>query len=127
MGGKGSGKTKYNVEYYEKIKAYIGGGWQEAGDAIPSIAGLSVIIGIPRKTIYAWASKEGNENLRNILEKILSEQERTLINKGLTKEFSSEITKLALGKHGYKETHDITTDDQPITGIKLVPPDGTRD
>ena len=95
--------TDYNAELLQKTKDYVDGGWKEAGDAIPSVAGLADDLDIARSTIYLWASQEDKKEFSDILDKILSRQERTLLNKGLTNEFNSNIVKLALGKHGYKD------------------------
>lgn len=107
--------TDYNEEILEKTRDYIDN-YSDYGDAIPSIAGLADRLGIARSTIYDWASQEAKKDFSDILENILSRQEKTLLNKGLTNEFNANITKLALGKHGYhdKQETDITTKGEKI-------------
>jgi hypothetical protein len=41
------------------------------------------------------------------LDRILATQELKLMDGGLTGDFNSAIAKLALGKHGYSEKHDV--------------------
>ena len=94
---------KYLVEY------------MRFGDVIPSIAGLACYLDVSRSTIYDWASQEDKQEFSHILANILSNQERILINKGLSGEFNSNITKLALGKHGYTDKADVTS------GGKVIP------
>ena len=94
--------TDYNEEILEKTREYLKN-YSNYGDAIPSVAGLAVVLHISRTTIYDWASQEEKKEFSYILDDILSDQERVLINKGLTSEFNSNIVKLALGKHGYVE------------------------
>lgn len=106
--------TEYNEEYLEKTKSYLKN-YKKFHDAIPSVAGLAVALGVARSTIYYWSGQEDKRAFSDILENILSSQEKILINNGLTNVFNSNITKLVLGKHGYKEKSDITTNDKEIT------------
>ncbi len=91
------------LEYLENYKSY--------GDEIPSIAGLSVILGVGRNTIYDWASQEDKKEFSNILVQVLSTQERVLINNGLNNTFNGNIAKLVLGKHGYSDKQEVTGKD----------------
>lgn len=97
--------TKYNKEILIKTQEYIEN-YETYGDAIPSIAGLSCILGVRRETIHVWSHEEGKEYFSNILGELLSKQERVLFNKGLSGEFNSNICKLALGKHGFHDKVD---------------------
>ena len=94
--------TKYTKRLLLDAEAYLNE-YENLGDAIPSIAGLSVHLKIARSTLHAWCKEEGKEAFSDILDAILSKQEQVLINKGLKNEFNSAIVKLALGKHGYSE------------------------
>lgn len=108
--------TDYSEEILAKTQEYLET-YSEQGDAIPSVAGLAVYLRIARSTIYDWASQPEKKLFSDILEDILSDQEKTLINKGLKGEFNSTITKLALGKHGYKEQSET---DLTSKGEKIV-------
>jgi len=105
--------TKYSDEMLEKSIDYIDN-YEDKGDAMPSVAGLSVELGIARSTIYEWGRNDSLTEFSDMLVKLLSTQERILFNMGLTGKFNSNITKLALTKHGYRDKADLTSDDKPI-------------
>lgn len=106
--------TDYSEEILTKTQDYLEN-YEQHGDAIPSIAGLAIHLNLSRTTIYDWASQEDKKEFSYILENILSQQEKTLISKGLKGEFNSSITKLALGKHGYTDKQDVTSDGKPLS------------
>jgi hypothetical protein len=108
--------TDYGPGILELTRDYLSN-YPNFGDAIPSIAGLSTFLKIARSTIYEWAKHEDKKEFSDILEDILSDQERTLINKGLKGEFNSTITKLALGKHGYKDNADVTSGGEKLNVV----------
>ena len=108
--------SKYNAETIPKTRRYIEQ-YQELGDAIPSIAGLAVELGVARETIHVWSHEEGKEDFSNMLQELLATQERVLMSKGLTSEFNSNITKLVLGKHGYHDKQEHTG----VDGKDLIP------
>lgn len=76
---------------------------------LPSIAGLAIVLGIWRSTIYKWADK--HPAFKDILEAILAEQEKRLVENGLGGTYNSNIVKLALGKHGYSDKQELTGKD----------------
>lgn len=98
--------TKYTPELIKKAKAYITN-YGEYQDVIPSIVGLASVLDVHRSLLYVW-EKEYPEFL-DILEAIKREQQKVLLNKGLSGDFNSNITKLVLGKHGYHDKQDIET------------------
>lgn len=102
--------TDYGAEKLEKARHYLAH-YEEYDDAIPSIAGLSLVLGIARSTVYDWASQPEKAEFSDILQEILSTQEKVLVNKGLKGEFNSNIVKLALGKHGYSDKQELTGPD----------------
>lgn len=96
--------TKYTDELIKKAKAYITD-YAIYEDVIPSIAGLSSMLEISRSTLYKW--EEEKQEFSDILRGIKAEQEKILLNKGLSGDFNSAITKLVLGKHGYHDKQDL--------------------
>lgn len=78
---------------------------------LPSVAGLALYLGVARSTVYKWADE--HEEFSDILEDILAEQEKRLIENGLSGDYNPQITKLVLGKHGYHDKQDV---DQNIKG-----------
>ena len=95
--------TKYTDELLYSVREYIDGEWEVVGDAIPSIAGLAVYLGLTRETLRAWSHEEGKEPFSAMLGEMLAKQENILISKGLTNEHNPTITKLVLSKHGYSD------------------------
>jgi len=100
----GGRPSKYTEELVHKAKQYIVS-YETYGDVIPSIAGLASVLDVSRTLLYDW-EKEYPEFLY-ILEAIKREQQKVLLNKGLTGDFNSQITKLVLGKHGYHDKQDV--------------------
>jgi hypothetical protein len=73
---------------------------------LPTMAGLSLYLGISRSTLYEW--KNIYPDFSDLLERLLAEQEETLINYGLSGEFNASIVKLILCvRHGYREQHTV--------------------
>ena len=105
MKNKGGRPSQYNKELLVKAREY-GKKYQDLGHVIPSIAGLALYRGVSRAIIYVWSADEDKQEFLDILDDILSEQEFTLINKGLSGDFNPAITKLVLGKHGYHERRE---------------------
>jgi len=94
--------TTYTDEVIKKAASYLDE-WQDLGDMIPSVEGLAEYIERARSTIYYWAEDEEKTEILDTLAKINEIQKRTLINKGLSGDFNSNITKLVLGNHGLSE------------------------
>lgn len=107
---KGGRPTVYGDKIIEKAKHYIKH-YNEFNDVMPSVAGLSVVLGVARSTVYKWCEEEGKEKFSDIIRKLEAEQERKLLNMGLSGDFNSTITKLCLTKHGYSDKVDTTVKD----------------
>lgn len=108
-------KTVYSEELVEKAWEYANGGWETAGDKVPSVAGLACELGISRETCYEWEKHEDKE-FSDILEAIARNQERKLVNGGLGGEFKEGITKMMLSKHGYADAVKQTNFSVTIEG-----------
>lgn len=102
--------TKYTPELLEKADYYL----STVGNELPSVEGLAVFLDIRRSTIYEWQKE--HDAFSDILEKILVEQAKKLMNNGLTGKWNSTITKLILTKHGYSDKieQDVTSGGKPI-------------
>lgn len=83
---------------------YVKGGYKDHGHVIPSIAGLASVLGTTRKSIHEWANNV--DSFRNIVDKLLQDQEQVLLSNGLAGTFNSSITKLILTKHGYSDKQE---------------------
>lgn len=109
--------TLYSQEILEKAQNYIQVYEKELGSIIPSIAGLSLYLDTARSTLYEWRDK--HEEFSDILERLMTLQERILIEKGLIREFNPTMTKMMLTKHGYGEK-DLP-DHQVLSITYIVP------
>ena len=106
--------TSCNEEMADKAADYLEN-YKDHGDAIPSAVGMACHLGIAKSTLYLWG-EENRFGFSDTLARCNDEQHRTLINKGLTGDFNSAITRLALANHGYSEktSTDVTSGGQPI-------------
>jgi hypothetical protein len=107
MAAKKTGRpTKYSGEILKQARAYLQN-YESLGDAVPSVAGLSVELGVCRKTLYNWAAEDEREDFLHTLGEIESIQERVCITKGLKNEFNAAIVKLMLANHGYSDRKSL--------------------
>lgn len=102
--------TYYSDETVRQAKEYLQN-YKDHGDAVPSVAGLSIFLQRSRSTLYEWAKDADKKEFSDILDQINATQEKVALSNGLTGDFNSTIVKLLLGKHGY---HDKV--DQELTG-----------
>lgn len=93
--------TKYNDELQAKAEYYLLQGFEEQGDAVPSLAGLCCYLGVVRSTVYLWS--ETYPQFSDTLLAINEKQEAMLISGGLRGEMNSTITKLMMANHGYSD------------------------
>lgn len=85
---------------------------------VPTAPQLAVILDVSRSTLYKWA--ENDDWFSDMLEKIQTLQEASLLKGGLENILNPTITKLMLSKHGYSDKQEI---DQVNTGklrVELV-------
>jgi hypothetical protein len=111
--------TDYNEELQSRADAYAEGGFIEAGDVVPSRAGLALELGLSRSTLANW---EKIPAFLVTLEKIAHLQERISLNGGLTGKLNSTIVKLLLANHGYsdKVQQDVTSSDGSMSPVTVV-------
>lgn len=84
-------------------------------EVIPSIAGLSLFLGVSRSTVYEWAKQ--SEEFSNTLDDLLGTQEVSLLNGGLRGRFNAQISKLALANHGYSDKQEVSMTVNPLDEI----------
>jgi len=82
---------------------------------LPSIAGLAIFMGISRDTVYDWKGKY--PDFSDIIEELLTMQERFLVEGGVSGSYNPMISKLILTKHGYADKQEVTGAD----GKDLIP------
>ena len=106
--------TKYNDEVLAKAMGYL----EDCPDTIPSAVGLAVHLKVARKTLYNWAAMEGNTEFSGLMNLVNDAQHHQALNKGLSGDYNSAITKLVLANHGYHEKQEtISVDDKPIDSM----------
>jgi len=117
--------TKMTEELKSACLAYVQD-YEMHGHAVPSVAGMAVVVGVARGTLHRWASE--NTEFSDILDAVNEMQEFKAMNGGLTNTFNAQIVKLLLGKHGYHDkmdadlsSRDGTMSPKP-TRIELVAP-----
>ena len=113
----GGRPTKCTPELLEKTRDYIDN-YQDYDDLVPSVAGLSVEIGISRETAHKWRREEDKyPEFADMLIEMLSIQERKLLSGGLGGDMNSNITKLMLCKHGYSDKQETNFTGDLTTGV----------
>lgn len=96
--------TEFKDEFIDKALDYIEHP-SEYQDVVPTVAGLSLILGVTRTTIYEWAKV--HPEFANTLEDLKAKQESELVTNGLTSIFNPAITKMMLmANHDYREKTD---------------------
>lgn len=116
----GGRPTKYNRAILDQTMDYLEN-YETFGDVVPQIAGLAQVIGTTRETIHAWLNDETKKEFSHMVSKVMSAQERTLVNGGLGNKYNSGITKLILSKHGYSDSDNkqgvsvnVIINDKPV-------------
>lgn len=98
--------TTYTKELLKRAKFYADS-YEEAGDLVPSVAGLAIYLNISRETVYAWSKDPEKSEFSDIVSRLMAKQEIKLLHGGLDGSFNPTISKLMLSKHGYSEKQDI--------------------
>lgn len=94
--------TEYSAEVLNKAREYIDSCKDSKKKvSLPKAEGLALHLGVTRKTLYNWADQ--HEDFLHILDEINQIQVNRVIDKGLSGDYNSNIAKLLLAKHGYKE------------------------
>ena len=119
--------TKYNDEMQAQADAYVYD-WSTI-DSIPSRVGLCCFLGIDKTTSYDW--ERLYPEFSNTCKAVEALQEREALNKGITGDFNSQITKLVLANHGYSDRQaiDHKSSDGSVgpTRIEIVSPNSSRE
>lgn len=98
---------KYEM-YDNKLKVHL-----------PTIEGFALFLNVNKTSLYEW--EKIHPDFSNALSKIRTEQQKRLIDNGLSGDYNSTIAKLILSaNHGMREKSDITTDDKPIQSNTII-------
>jgi hypothetical protein len=123
----GGRPTEYNQELIDKAEDYLTN-YADAGDLVPTIAGLACVLGVHRDTLYDWAAQPEKQEFSYILKMVMQYQERKLVNGGLSDVFNASITKMMLTKHGYSDKQEVdhSSSDgsmRPVVNVSFDDPD----
>lgn len=128
--------TKYRKEFVKKVDEYIRENQDEEIQILkqaneekgyemyenrlrvrlPTIESFSLYIDVDKKTLYNWA--RDHVEFFHALEKITKEQQKRLLENGLSGRYNSTIAKLVLSaNHGMRDKVDVRTpgEDEPGT------------
>lgn len=96
--------TKYNADVQAKAEEYVAK--LPSDEVVHSIEGLADYINVSRATVYKW--RDEIEDFSDTVEAVLRKQAKTLMNRGLTGEFSAPITRMMMNvNHGYRERAEV--------------------
>lgn len=90
--------------------------YKELGQAVPTIEGLSLFLGINRDTVREWHNEPSTplgEEFSGIVSSLMAEQGLQLVTNGLKGKFNAKIANMMLSKHGYVEKSEV---DQNVSG-----------
>lgn len=111
MAGEPGRPTKLTPFLMDVAEDYIENFSEVYGHAVPSIEGLSLVVGVARSSLHLWAADNVDARFSDIFEKLAARQIVELQKGGLYKVFSGPITALLLSKHGYHTKTDVTNSD----------------
>ena len=96
--------TKYNKKMQAAADWYVDGGFEELGDKIPTVEGLSLHLDVDDDTVVRWAKDARKPKFYAALRRLKRKQKNKLMQQGVDGEYSPVITKLLLNvNHGMVE------------------------
>lgn len=122
---KGGRPTEYKEEYIDKVDEYLAVSVDKYDEkklkvSLPTMGGFSLFIDVSEKSLYNW--RDEHPKFLQALSKIVKEQQKRLLDMGLSGEYNSTIAKLVLSaNHGMREKSDVTTNDDKISGVVILP------
>lgn len=95
--------STYHEGIPDLVREYVNT-FAELGDTLPTVEGLALFTGIPRRTLYTWAEDSAKSDFSHTLDILKATQHKMLFEKGLTGDYNSTIAKLGLSaNHGMHE------------------------
>jgi len=111
--------SKLTQEMVDGASNYMVYDYANVEDAVPSVAGLAIYLGVNKSTLYEFTrvDSELGRDFSVTLTAIKEKQEKMLISGGLKSTFNSTIVKLMMANHGYSDKieQDITSSDGTMT------------
>lgn len=114
--------TDYNKDTVKKVQEYLDScrdikiGKNQFDVNLPTTEGLALYLGIHRDTLYEWA--RNHPEFSDIFDRCKQEQANRVINGSMAGKYNPLISKLLLGKHGYKEQVGLSGEGEG-EGVKL--------
>lgn len=99
--------SKYDPIYIESATTYLEDNTDILTEGklkvkLPTIEGFAAFVGVNKTTLYEWSKV--HPEFSNALDKIKTEQQKRLVNSGLSGDYNSTIAKLVLSaNHGMSE------------------------
>ena len=87
---------KQAIELLKKANDYLSV-YESLGEVCPTLEGLTQYIDISTETLYQWIKDEDKRQFSDTVKQVTKKQKITLINKGLSGDFTSKIAQLLLG------------------------------
>lgn len=118
--------SEYKKEYIEAVDEYLAENIDNYSKGrlnvnLPTIEGFAVYIGVNKSSLYEWSEKY--TEFSDSLDKLKHEQQKRLINQGLSGQYNSTIAKLILSSnHGMSEKNEIdhTSKGKQINGVGVI-------
>lgn len=107
--------STYEDKYVDEIDKYLDSKRDTGINVnLPGIEDFAINwLKVSKKTVYNWAKEHDEFSFG--LDKIREAQHQRLVNKGLSNQYNSTITKLMLSSnHGYSERFDATSKGEKI-------------
>jgi len=115
----------YHEGMIDQVQDYI----DDCPDVVPSIAGLSFVLGVRRESLEVWKGLSDRDSqpvkyprwaeFSDMLKRVKDLQEFVVLNKGATGEINSTIAKLILAKHGYHDKSEVVGQGSPTVQIVM--------
>ncbi len=105
----------YCEEVQVKCDEYVA----DCPDAIPSIVGLAIYVGVVTKTLYNWSENENNTELLHTLSAIKDAQHHKALNGSIVGDLNPVISKLVLANHGYSDKQQTELTGADGGGLKV--------
>ena len=106
MKNLGGRPTKYKgTETLLQVSEYLEV-YGNMDEALPTIAGLSLFIGVNKDTLYQW--EKAHDEFKLAMDSLRARQEVKALTKGLRGDYNSTMAKLLLTKHGYSDKQEIS-------------------
>lgn len=116
--------TKYDPDKTpDQVWEYLNTYNLDGKEVIPTVAGLSVFMGVHKDTLYEWAKHEDKKAFSDAFKWVMPNQEVALLNGALKGEMNPVIAKMvSVSNHGYsdKVSQEVTSPDGSLTPQTIV-------